>query len=325
MLNRGSFEREYHHFWSLSQQERTTTDASLIALIFVMLAMGTQFVELPSLEEREQTAEFYVSASHQALRLFSYLGRPSIGSIQTMVLITYFLMNDNHASDAWAFAGILQRQAYALGLNRDPSIVKPDAHPSEMQQRRKVWQAVFMQDTFLSVIIKLPPTVTHTDVRIEDLVETEDASSEHGGSDTSFIRSMWSLASVAQSTICTPRSLDREISRTPAERTRLVSHFQRIYNSLPPAFRTFNETAICDLARRSRRLARQTLFLTSNYYHCLMLIHADENETLPCDIRGTLEAAHEAVNSFFLFHTIFDGEAGVWFHFQHRAFSEAVG
>ncbi|KAL8952836.1 MAG: hypothetical protein Q9222_001271 [Ikaeria aurantiellina] len=324
MLHRESFESEYHHFWSMSPQERIATDASLIALIFVMLAMGTQFVDLPSLEEREQTAEFYVSASHQALRLFSYLGRPSIGSIQTMVLITYFLMNDNHASDAWAFAGILQRQAYAIGLNRDPSIVKPDAHPSEMQQRRKVWQAVFMQDTFLSVIIKLTPTVTHTDVRIEDLAETEDASSAHGGSDTSFIRSMWSLASVAQGTICTPRSLDREISRTPAERTRLVSHFQRIYNSLPPAFRTFNERAICDLARRSRRLARQTLFLTSNYYHCLMLIYADEHESMACDIRGTLEAAHEAVNSFFLFHTIFDGEAGVWFHFQHRAFSEAL-
>ncbi|KAL8712533.1 MAG: hypothetical protein Q9225_006931, partial [Loekoesia sp. 1 TL-2023] len=105
-----------------------------------------------------------------------------------MVLITYFLMNDNHASDAWAFAGILQRQAYALGLNRDPSIVKPDATLLEMQQRRKVWQAVYMQDTFLSVIIKLPPTVTHTDVRIEDLTEDAGAPSEHGATDTSFIR-----------------------------------------------------------------------------------------------------------------------------------------
>ncbi|KAL8693746.1 MAG: hypothetical protein Q9218_001491 [Villophora microphyllina] len=171
-----------------------------------------------------------LSASHQALRMFSYLGRPSMRSIQTMVLITYFLMNDNHASDAWAFAGILQRQAYAMGLNRDPSIVKPNAHPLEMQQRRKVWQAVITQDTFLSVIIKLPPTVTHSDVRIEDLLETEDAASEHGASDTSFIRSMWSLASVVQGTICTPRSLDRAVCQNAAERQRLIAHFQR----LPP-------------------------------------------------------------------------------------------
>lgn len=113
--------------------------------------------------------------------MFSYLGRPSIRVIQTMVLIIYFLMNDNHAADAWAFAGILIRQAYALGLNRDPSIIVPHAHPFEKQQRRKVWQAVLFQDTFLTVILKLPPTATHTDVRVEDLaLEVEESLTESG-------------------------------------------------------------------------------------------------------------------------------------------------
>ncbi|KAI4243914.1 MAG: hypothetical protein L6R40_003296 [Gallowayella cf. fulva] len=216
--------------------------------------------------------------------MYSYLGQPSMRSIQTMVLVTYFLMNDNHASDAWAFGGILQRQAYALGLNRDPSIVKPHALPMEMQQRRKVWQAVFIQDTFLSVIIKLPPNTTHTDVRIEDLVETRDASSVHGASDTAFIRSMWSLASVVQGTICTPRSLDQVICQNPADRSRLISRFQTIYKALPLPYQTFNENALFQLAGRSRRLARQTLFLNSNYYHCLMLINADEHEEMTCDL-----------------------------------------
>ncbi|KAL8964706.1 MAG: hypothetical protein Q9183_004267, partial [Haloplaca sp. 2 TL-2023] len=232
-LHRETFENDYRHFWSLEAHERGNADASLVALIFVMLAMGTQFIELPSLEEKVQTSEFYVSASHQALRLFSYLGRPSIRSIQTMVLITYFLMNDNHASDAWAFAGIIARQAYAMGLNRDPSIAKPGAPPLETQQRRKLWQAIFIQDTFLSVIVKLPPTVTHTDVRIEDVTDIQDACFENEASDTSFLRSMWSLASMAQGTICTPRSLDRAICKTPAERARLVGHFQGLYRSLP--------------------------------------------------------------------------------------------
>ncbi|KAL9013928.1 MAG: hypothetical protein Q9173_001415, partial [Seirophora scorigena] len=284
MIHRETFEDDYAHFWSMNTQERTTGNGCLVALIFVMLAMGTQFVDLPSPEEKEQTAEFY---------------------------------------NAWAFAGILQRQAYALGLNRDPSIVTPHARPEEMQQRRKVWQAVFIQDAFLSVIIKLPPTVTHTDVRIADLTDEEDAPFEHGATDTSFIRSMWELASVVQGTVCTPRSLDRAICQDSADRTRLVAYFQKIYMSLPLPFRTFNETAICELARRSRRLARQTLFLTSNYYHCLMLIYADEHKSVACDVKMTMEAAHKAISSYFLFHTIFDGEAGVWFHFQHRAFLEA--
>ncbi|CAD6581842.1 MAG: hypothetical protein ASARMPRED_000720 [Alectoria sarmentosa] len=221
MIHRESFLRDYDFFWSLAAAERPSVDGSLVALMFVMLAMGTQFVTLPSSDDKEQTAEFYVSASHQALRVFSYLGRPSLRVIQTMVLITYFLMNDNHAADAWAFAGILIRQAYALGLNRDPSIIVPHAHPFEKQQRRKVWQAVLFQDTFLTVILKLPPTANHTDVRVEDLaLEVEESLTESGAT-----------------------------------------------------------------------------------------VYADEHEQLDIDVQGTLDAAHEAINSFFLLRALFEDEA----------------
>ncbi|KAG6991398.1 hypothetical protein G7Y79_00052g087380 [Physcia stellaris] len=325
MIDQAMFRQDYEQVWSMPPSERKHTDGSLIALIFVMLAMGTQFVPLPSPDQKEQTAEFYVSASHQALRMSSYLSRPSLRSIETMVLITYFLMNDNHSSDAYCFAGILIRQAYALGLNRDPSLVVPNAYPPEMQQRRKLWQAVFLQDTFFTIILKLPPTATHTDVRLEDLDERDqDPSKNDGANDISYIRSFWTLCNICQSNLCTPRSLSLPISSTAEARTRLVTDFDRIYSSFPLPYRTFNEAAVCDLARRSKRLARQTLFLNSNYYHCLMLVYADENEEMTLDLEGTLNSAHEAVNSFFLLHTLFEDEARVWFHFQHRAFSEAL-
>lgn len=243
-----------------------------------------------------------------------------------MVLIIYFLMNDNHAADAWAFAGILIRQAYALGLNRDPSITAANAHPLEKQQRRKLWQAVLFQDTFLTVILRLPPTATHTDVRVEDLEpEVEDSLTGCGATDISYISSMWHLANIVQTSLCTPRSLQLPISPSPSQRTRLISSFHSIYMSFPLPFRSFSEASICDLASRSKRLARQTLFLTSNYFHCLMLIYSDEHDNMELDVRGTLDAAHEAINSFFLLHTLFEDEARVWYHFQHRAFSEAVG
>lgn len=44
--------------------ERPSTDGDLVALILVMLAMGTQFVALPSPDEKEQTAEFYGKGTH---------------------------------------------------------------------------------------------------------------------------------------------------------------------------------------------------------------------------------------------------------------------
>ena len=142
--------------------------------------------------------------------------------------------------------------------------------------------------------------------------------------DVTYISSMWNLANIVQSTLCTPRSLSLPISSSPTQRTSLIASFHRIYMSFPAPFRTFTEASICDLARRSKRLARQTLFLTSNYFHCLMLIYADEHEQLSIDVQGTLDAAHEAINSFFLLRALFEDEAKVWYHFQYRAFSEAV-
>lgn len=59
MIHRESFLRDYDFFWSLAPEERPSVDGSLVALIFVMLAMGTQFVTLPSPDDKEQTAEFY--------------------------------------------------------------------------------------------------------------------------------------------------------------------------------------------------------------------------------------------------------------------------
>ena len=234
-------------------------------------------------------------------------------------------MNDNHAADAWSFAGLIIRQAYALGLNRDPSITAPNAPHSEKQQRRKLWQAVLFQDTFFTVILRLPPTATHHDVRVQDLApEVQDLSTNSGGTDISYIASMWHLANIVQSTLCTPRSLQLPISPSPTQRTRLIASFHSVYMSFPLPFRNFSEASICDLAKQSKRLARQTLFLTSNYFHCLMLIYSDENENMEVDVRGALDAAHEALNSFFLLHTLFQDEARIWYHFQHRAFSEAV-
>ena len=59
MIHRESFLKDYEFFWSVAPAERPSVDGSLVALIFVMLAMGTQFVTLPSSDDKEQTAEFY--------------------------------------------------------------------------------------------------------------------------------------------------------------------------------------------------------------------------------------------------------------------------
>ncbi|KAL1629727.1 hypothetical protein SLS56_005250 [Neofusicoccum ribis] len=237
MIHRGKFDADYERFWSLPHEEKCQADSALLALHFVIYAMGTQFIQMNDPQERAQIAEFYVSAAHQALRISGYLSRISLRTIQAMVLINYFLMNNNHASDAWSFGGVLMRQAYAMGLNRDPELIVPRASALEKQQRRKVWQAVLFQDTFLTVLLKLPPTATISDVHVESLTDDPEGEHEpasnlrntpealpnpmrisniappptsllpHEVADREYIRTMWRLANLVQRNLMMARLL----------------------------------------------------------------------------------------------------------------------
>lgn len=42
------------------------------------------------------------------------------------------------------------------------------------------------------------------------------------------------------------------------------------------------------------------------------------------NIRGALEAAHDAIVAFFILFDLFESEARVWWVFNHRAFLEAM-
>ncbi|KAF2004758.1 hypothetical protein P154DRAFT_551946 [Amniculicola lignicola CBS 123094] len=355
MVHKRNFYADYERFWSLPPDEKQRTDPVLVALHFVVYAMGTQFIHTPSDQERAQIAEFYVSASQQALRLSSYLSRASVRTLQAMVLICYFLMNDNHASDAWAFGGVLMRQAYAMGLHRDPDIITPRCSLSDKQQRRKVWQAVLFQDTFLTVLLKLPPTATFSDVRVESLTDelddyvpngttngssdavinpmsisniapTTDAFPPYELEDRQYIRSMWHMANLVQRTVCTPRSLSHPLLTTPKSRTQLISQYMDLLHSFPPLLTTSDDAAILNIATTNPRLLRQNMFFRSNFWHCVMVIQADENDVggVTCDVPGALDAARKAIGAFFHFWEYLRIDAGVWWVFQHRAFEEAL-
>ncbi|KAK8172553.1 fungal-specific transcription factor domain-containing protein [Phyllosticta citrichinensis] len=353
MIHRPKFDADYLSFWGLAQEDKYEADAALLALHFVVYAMGTQFVSMPNATERAQIAEFYVSAAHQALRISGYLSRISLRTIQAMVLINYFLMNKNSASDAWSFGGVLIHQSLAIGLNRDPEVVVPRASALEKQQRRKVWQAVLFQQVFLCVLIKLPPTATVSDVQVESLTDEADGDHEINGcardtpdalpnpmrisniapppmphlpheiSDKQYIRTMWKLAILVQGSICIPRSLNRPMTNSVREKSTLMQSFRSFYSTIPKGL---THEITVEFVASNQRQAKQQLFFRSNFHHCVMLLLADENEPagVKCDVRGSLEEARLALQAFFDLWEHLRVDAGVWWVFQHRAFEEAL-
>lgn len=207
----------------------------------------------------------------------------------------------------------------------DIKLVTPNADPFEKQQRRKLWQAVLLQDTFLTVLLSLPPSATHTDVSVEDLCkEAAIPGTTSSLGDMAYVRGSWTLANLVQETICSPRSLDLPICATARHKSKLVADFRAVYRAFPDIFRSWDAESLAQLAQSNKRIVRQTLWLTSNYFHNLMLVHASESADVPVNVRSTLEAAHDAINAFFLLFSLFESEARVWWVFNHRAFLEAL-
>lgn len=200
----------------------------------------------------------------------------------------------------------------------------PAANPFEKQQRRKLWQAVLLQDTFLTVLLSLPPSATHTDVSVEDLLDADSSIANSDPTDVAYIRASWTLANLVQESICSPRSLDVPICTTVRNKAKLVGDFRSVYRSFPDIFRSWDTDSLTALSRDNKRVVRQTLFLTSNYFHNLMLVHASESSDVPVNYRGTVEAGHDAITSFFMLFKLLEAEARVWWVFNHRAFLEAL-
>lgn len=282
-----------------------------------------------------------VSASHQALSISSYLNHPTLPTVQTMILIFYFLVNDNHASDAWTFSGITLRQAYVLQLNRNPEDVVPGASPEEKHTRLRLWAFIVHQDTALAMFLKLPPSAGLADIGPHFLhYNEEDAMSGLYGAnplspnmgpeyaeaarlDIAYVRLLWAMSLFQMEYICTPRALGLPLCRSAAHQQEIIAKFHAVYQTSSSPFGSY------DVQRfyvKNSRLAKQQQAAACSIFHNLMLIAADNNdiEGVPCDLYPALGAAHDALSAFFAMIRTFGAEVNGWWAYQHRAYEQAV-
>lgn len=282
-----------------------------------------------------------VSAGHQAIRISSYLNRISITTVQTMILFFYFLINDNHISDAWTFSGITQRQAYVLQLNREPNLIVPHASVAEKNLRCKLWSMIIFQESGIAISLRLPSTSLQCDVGPHSLDYDEAdqlanphplqngvpttgiPSAERIRTDISYCKSIWAYAVFVQENVCRQRALGLPVCQSNDHKREMLSAFRSLYRSFPQPFGSYDPKRFLD---PSLRVARQQIALTQSFFHAMMLICADENvqADVITDTYGTFEAAHEAMGAFFAMNALFGDETNGWWAYQHRAFEEAV-
>ncbi|KHN99725.1 uncharacterized protein MAM_02578 [Metarhizium album ARSEF 1941] len=128
--------------------------ASWLAILFAVLAVGSQYHESPY-HIRTRNSQRYIQISFHFLRLGNFLLRPSFDSIQALLLTSFVLLNDMKAEASWALTGLTCRLAQSLGLHRTTSLDGRDGMPSDAKAketiRRKLWWTCVWHDTLTSL------------------------------------------------------------------------------------------------------------------------------------------------------------------------------
>jgi len=137
-----------------------------LGMLFAVLAVATNYSEL-SYHNRVATSQAYVQTSFHCLRLSNFLIRPSLDSLQALLILGFVLANDMKAEASWALLGLTCRLAQALGLHRGPNENTRLVTPAEIDlPKRKLWWTIVWQDSLLSLSFDRAPVAVTTRCQI---------------------------------------------------------------------------------------------------------------------------------------------------------------
>ncbi|KAJ5150511.1 uncharacterized protein N7500_010700 [Penicillium coprophilum] len=121
----------------------------VLNLLLAALAAGAHYSDIEYPQRLELVTDF-VRRSFHALRLANFLFRPSLDTIQALLIIGNTLQNLGQSDAAWALLGTTVRLAQTMGLHTERSNVN-------WPESTIVWQ-----DSLLSMSYDRPPIVTVT-------------------------------------------------------------------------------------------------------------------------------------------------------------------
>jgi len=146
-----------------------------LGMLFAVLAVASNYAET-TYHKRVAAAQSFVQTSFHCLRLSNFLIRPSLDSLQALLILGFVLANDMKAEASWALIGLTCRLAQALGLHRGPNengrITSSDDNDLP---RRKLWWTIVWQDSLLSLSFDRTPiaVITRCQVPLRPTALTE--------------------------------------------------------------------------------------------------------------------------------------------------------
>ncbi|CAE7031588.1 hypothetical protein PTNB85_04233 [Pyrenophora teres f. teres] len=138
----------------------------MLGLLLAVIALGAQhsvwgrngeswYADVMRAETR--AGNVYIAAAMQALRLASFMHRPSLLAIQVLVMIGKYLINSGKYLDAFTLFGTTIRLAHSIGLHCHPKYLEPSPPTArDVATRQKIWWYMLRVDEEFSMTLGRP-------------------------------------------------------------------------------------------------------------------------------------------------------------------------
>jgi len=128
------------------------TDPSWLCCLYMVLVLG----------DPEKDTEYFQKA--QAI-VPQVVCTPKLGSVQALMLLSFYFHNANERNACWTFIGAAIRLAYAVGLHREGTDLR--FTPLQKQIRKRVWWTLYSFERFLCSSLGRPSAIDDTDCDAE--------------------------------------------------------------------------------------------------------------------------------------------------------------
>ena len=177
LFHEQTFQRRYEDF--LTHGIRCKADSSFYQLLLVVCVLGCQYIDKSVASDLGfDVAGFQEkSLKHLEANLLSLCEDSDLASVQVCVLIGSFYLYTGRPNLGFVVLGSGIRCAYALGLHRESSW--PRLKEEDIEERRRVWWALFVFDRYASIIYGHPCGIREGEFRVADPRNLDDTTQTH--------------------------------------------------------------------------------------------------------------------------------------------------
>lgn len=202
-----------------------------LALFFAVLASGCQSTGRAP-RERELTSQVFICCSYQALRMSNFMIKPTLETVQAMLIVGNALSYNMNPGVAYILLGMTLRSALSMGLHaRSQSFSEHDSY-----LRLRVWWALAWQDSHFSVCYDRPSSSV--------LCQPEIPHTKHSTpGNRSYVESMSAIIKMTQE-ILLERAIHPKQMVSVATMTKYKDEVHRIWNDAKPRLRNRQQCVV---------------------------------------------------------------------------------